>query len=152
MADVFSTTKRSLVMARIRGKGNKDTELAMIKLFKRHHIRGWRRNRPLLGKPDFVFPADRVAVFVDGCFWHCCPEHGRKPSTRQDYWLPKLLRNVERDRFVSKSLRDSGWRVLRFWEHDLKNPGIIVSRIQKALNSSSGSQASDSPARNVIRK
>ena len=73
MPDVFTKAKRSEVMSRIRGTGNKDTELALIILFRLHRIKGWRRHQPVFGKPDFVFPAVKVAVFVDGCFWHCCP-------------------------------------------------------------------------------
>jgi DNA mismatch endonuclease (patch repair protein) len=69
-------------------------------------------------KPDIVFTARRVAVFVDGCFWHVCPDHGRQPTTNEWYWSPKLRRNVERDRTVNQSLTSAGWRVLRVWEHE----------------------------------
>jgi DNA mismatch endonuclease, patch repair protein len=70
MPDVFSRTKRSQVMSRIRASGNRDTELRMVELFRRGGISGWRRNARVFGKPDFVFPRDKIAVFVDGCFWH----------------------------------------------------------------------------------
>ena len=70
MPDVFTAAKRSAVMARIRGRGNKDTELRMMALLRAHGITGWRRGQKLFGKPDFVFRRERVAVFVDGCFWH----------------------------------------------------------------------------------
>lgn len=69
-------------------------------------------------KPDIVFTARRVAVFVDGCFWHVCPDHGRQPTTNEWYWSPKLRRNVERDQTVNQSLTNAGWRVLRVWEHE----------------------------------
>lgn len=68
-------------------------------------------------KPDIVFTRAKVAVFVDGCFWHCCPEHGTQPSRNVDYWLPKLRRNVERDGEQDAALTADGWRVIRVWEH-----------------------------------
>ena len=80
MADVFSKRKRSQVMAAIRSKGNKDTELKLAAILRAHGIKGWRRHRPLPGKPDFIFPKHRLAVFVDGCFWHGCRWHCRMPQ------------------------------------------------------------------------
>ena len=68
-------------------------------------------------RPDIVFPARRVAVFVDGCFWHVCPEHGRAPTVNEWYWAPKLRRNVERDRVADAALTAAGWRVVRIWGH-----------------------------------
>ncbi|MEU4293824.1 very short patch repair endonuclease [Kribbella sp. NPDC026596] len=70
-------------------------------------------------RPDIVFTARKVAVFIDGCFWHCCPEHGRQPSVNSQYWSPKLQRNVERDRLADAALQDDGWAVVRIWEHEL---------------------------------
>ena len=69
-------------------------------------------------RPDIVFTARRVAVFVDGCFWHCCPEHGSQPAANTWYWEPKLRRNVERDRTANAALGQSGWTVVRLWEHE----------------------------------
>lgn len=66
---------------------------------------------------DIAFPADGLAVFIDGCFWHQCPEHRSLPKTNRDYWVPKLKRNVARDELVSTALRQAGWKVLRIWEH-----------------------------------
>jgi DNA mismatch endonuclease (patch repair protein) len=66
---------------------------------------------------DIAFTRARLAVFVDGCFWHLCPEHGQIPAANRSYWLPKLQRNVERDREVDHALRQAGWTVMRFWEH-----------------------------------
>jgi len=68
-------------------------------------------------RPDIAFTARKVAVFVDGCFWHACPEHGRDPAVNQWYWAPKLRRNVERDRAADAALAAAGWRVVRIWEH-----------------------------------
>jgi DNA mismatch endonuclease (patch repair protein) len=68
-------------------------------------------------RPDIVFTARKVAVFVDGCFWHVCPEHGRQPTTNEWYWTPKLRRNVERDALANEALAAAGWQVVRLWEH-----------------------------------
>lgn len=69
-------------------------------------------------RPDIVFTARKVAVFVDGCFWHVCPEHGRQPTINEWYWAPKLRKNVQRDRTVNSALIDAGWQVIRVWEHE----------------------------------
>src|SRR5208283_2270871 len=105
MSDVFSKAKRSEVMSRIRSRGNKDTELALAKLFRRYNITGWRRNQPLFGKPDFVFPKFKLAIFVDGCFWHGCPKHATKPKNNRAFWYRKLSANKARDRLVNAALR-----------------------------------------------
>ena len=70
-----------------------------------------------LVRPDIVFTRRKVVVFVDGCFWHSCPEHGRNPTVNERYWSPKLRRNAERDREQTRLLESAGWRVLRIWEH-----------------------------------
>ncbi|WP_410789276.1 very short patch repair endonuclease [Kribbella sp. C-35] len=89
------------------------------------HRRGLRFRKDLrldLGaakpRPDLVFIGSRVAVFVDGCFWHCCPDHGRSPGRNTDYWTPKLARNRERDQMNTASLQEVGWIVVRVWEHE----------------------------------
>src|SRR5437588_12558869 len=105
MSDVFSKTKRSQVMSRIRGRGNKDTELALVELLRKHRFSGWRRSHTLFGKPDFVFPRLKLAVFVDGCFWHLCPEHATFPKGNARFWEKKLAGNRARDRLVSRALR-----------------------------------------------
>src|SRR5579859_1705649 len=69
-------------------------------------------------RPDIVFTARKVAVFVDGCFWHCCPDHGSRPASNTWYWEPKLRRNVDRDRAADAALGEAGWTVIRFWEHE----------------------------------
>ena len=136
MADVFSKTKRSEVMSRIRGRGNKDTELALIRVFRAQQITGWRRHRPLFGKPDFVFPKLRLAVFVDGCFWHGCPKHATKPRTNAAFWKRKFAVNKKRDRLVSQTLRKAGWRVLRIWEHELRphNQNRCLKRLRRFID------------------
>ena len=133
MPDVFTKEKRSEVMSRIKGKGNKDTELAMIKILRKNHISGWRRNQAVLGKPDFVFPKQRIALFVDGCFWHRCPKpkHSNLPRNNQEFWAKKLQANKDRDKFVSRELKKAGWKVVRVWEHELKYPEKIVAKLNR---------------------
>lgn len=83
-----------------------------LRFFKNHRPAGLRC------RADVVFPTERIAVFVDGCFWHRCPIHGVTPRTNADYWTPKLERNVARDRRNDKALSSAGWKVVRVWEHD----------------------------------
>lgn len=117
-------------MSRVKSYGNKSTEIRLIKIFKDNKITGWRRNYPLPGKPDFVFPKRKIVVFVDGCFWHGCPLHGTIPKTNQAFWDKKLTRNIERDKEVNKILSEKGWRVIRFWQHELKAPHSIILKLQ----------------------
>lgn len=122
-------------MSCVRSRGNRATELRLISLFRVHRITGWRRGARVAEKPDFVFRAVKLAVFVDGCFWHGCPRHGRMPKTRVAFWMTKLAGNARRDREVRKLLRRCGWRVLRIWEHELarKHDARLARRIQRAL-------------------
>ena len=135
MPDVFTKEKRSEVMSRIRGHGNKDTELALIRVFHRLGITGWRRRQAVFGKPDFVFPRLQAVIFVDGCFWHGCPKHATKPRNNAIFWRRKLAANKIRDRRVTRTLRREGWGVLRIWEHELtrKCSARLVARIQSFL-------------------
>lgn len=135
MADVFTKEKRSKVMSAIRGWGNKATELRLISIMRKHGVTGWRRNKPLFGRPDFVFPKFRLAVFVDGCFWHCCPIHSVKPKNNPKFWRDKFQANKKRDQIVNKTLKKSGWNVLRIWEHELqvKFESKVVKRILNSL-------------------
>jgi DNA mismatch endonuclease (patch repair protein) len=136
MSDVFTKEKRSEVMSRIKGKGNRGTELAMIRILRKHHISGWRRNQTVLGKPDFVFPKQKVALFVDGCFWHGCPKHSNMPKNNREFWEKKLQGNKDRDKYVSSTLRQAEWKVVRVWEHDLSNSDRVIKRILDALQPS----------------
>lgn len=133
MADVFTKEKRSDVMSRIKGKGNKDTEIAMIKVMRKHHVSGWRRNQPVLGKPDFVFWEYKIALFVDGCFWHSCPLHANTPKNNRKFWIKKLKGSADRDVFVNRELKKLGWKVIRIWEHEFKEPQKIASKIKRQI-------------------
>jgi DNA mismatch endonuclease, patch repair protein len=131
MADVFSKRQRSEIMSRVRSNGNRSTELRLIAILRQNQITGWRRGWPLPGKPDFVFPKLRLAVFVDGCFWHGCPKHATMPRQNALFWNQKLTRNQLRDRQVNKDLRLKQWRVVRIWEHELRLPATIVRKLSK---------------------
>lgn len=138
MTDIFTKAKRSEVMSHIRGRGNKETEMALATLLRCHHITGWRRDFPIFGKPDFAFPQSKLAVFVDGCFWHCCPKHSTQPANNRAFWKKKLAANKTRDLVVSKTLRQAGWRVVRVWEHELaKSPQRCIERIKAVLEANS---------------
>ena len=129
-------------MSRIRSRGNQATELALMRVFRAEGIKGWRRHfeirkaesgkQKFKVRPDFVFPKFRVAVFVDGCFWHGCPKHEPKPKNNAAFWRKKFARNIARDRLVTRTLRREGWRVLRIWEHELagKNEARLLRRIR----------------------
>ena len=132
MQDIFAPAMRSEIMSRIQGRGNKDTELALIKVFRAMHITGWRRHQPVFGKPDFIFHRQKFAVFVDGCFWHGCPLHATSPKTNADFWKRKLKANKDRDRLVNRTLRNQGWKVLRIWEHELvrKNEQKLLLKLR----------------------
>ena len=130
MADVYTRAERSALMAKVRGRGNLTTEQALAKVFRAEGWSGWRRQRTIGGRvaagtrfrvrPDFVFAARRLAVFVDGCFWHGCPRHGTRPQANAAFWRGRFRRNQSRDRRDTRRLRRAGWRVLRLWEHELK--------------------------------
>jgi len=140
MTDVFTKAKRSDVMSRIRGRGNKGTEVALAKLLRANGITGWRRHQPVFGKPDFIFRKVRLAVFVDGCFWHGCPRHASIPKSNGAFWRRKLAANKARDRLVTRTLRARGWHVLRIWEHELarKNEARLMRRIRRSLQAVAG--------------
>lgn len=144
VADIFSKRRRSAIMGRIRGRGNRTTELALVRLLRTEKINGWRRHRPALaaGKvstPDFLFPRARVCVFVDGCFWHGCPRCFREPTSNVAYWRAKIRRNQRRDRRTVRVLRAAGFRVFRIWECRLKSPVYLRQlgrRLRDALDRS----------------
>src|SRR5262245_8555115 len=133
MSDVLSTSKRSEIMSRVRSRGNVATEIRLIEILRQHHLVGWRRNQKIFGSPDFVFRTERLAVFVDGCFWHGCKTHRSLPKTNSEFWVRKIGRNVRRDAVVRRTLNSRGWTVLRVWQHDLKHPDRVGSRIHRTL-------------------
>jgi len=132
--DVLSEDQRKLNMSRIRGK-NTSPEIKIRKILWSQGIRGYRIHYNLPGKPDIVFTRQKVVIFIDGCFWHKCPICFQEPETRREFWMKKINSNVERDKKTTYHLEKEGWRVMRFWEHDVrKNPDKIVSTIIEYLN------------------
>ena len=133
MPDVFTQSKRSQVMSQIRSRGNRETELLFASLLRKNKIWGWRRHLRITGCPDFSFKRERLAVFIDGCFWHCCPKCGNMPANNREFWKKKLNGNKKRDRKVNRQLSAEGWNVLRIWEHELKSSDLILKKLHTSL-------------------
>lgn len=120
------------MLSAVRGKGNRSTELALARLLRQAGLSGWRRHLPLPGKPDFAWPREKVAVFVDGCFWHGCPRCYVAPKNNASFWREKIETNRKRDRRVAARLRRTGWSVLRIWECAVPSPRSL-RRVSRAL-------------------
>lgn len=132
MADIFEKEKRSDIMQHIRSKNNKTTELKLIKIFKENNITGWKRNYPVKGHPDFVFLNKKIAIFVDGCFWHGHNCRNTIPASNVEYWDKKRTKNIEHDLKVTSLFENRGWIVLRIWECELKNKNrdALLNRLE----------------------
>lgn len=126
---------RSRVMREVKGQGNKSTEVKLRGALIQYGAVGWKTQpKGIHGRPDFIFPDSRMAIFVDGCFWHGCPTCYRRPQTSRDYWDGKAVKNIARDKSVSSSLRRRGWSVIRIWEHDISlSPKACVERIMRGV-------------------
>lgn len=122
-------------MRAVRGT-NTSPEVKLRKGLWQAGIRGWRLHvRNLPGRPDIVFRGCKLAVFIDGCFWHGCSLCYRRPKSNQSYWDAKLTRNQKRDAKNRKQLRKDGWTILRFWEHEIqKSLDKCVLKVQSGLN------------------
>lgn len=118
MVDVLSTDQRSYCMSRIRGRDT-GPEKILRKALWAAGLR-YRIKNKLPGKPDLVFFGKKIAVFVDGCFWHGCPKHYVKPKSNTDFWEEKIAGNVARDLRTNINLNERGWLVIRIWEHQIK--------------------------------
>lgn len=130
--DVLSPEQRKHCMSRIRSS-NTRPEITLRKALWHKGLR-YRIRSKVLGKPDIAFVSSKVAVFVDGCFWHCCPMHSVRPQTNTRFWVNKLHRNSERDAEVNAKLAKLGWRVLRFWEHEVEDDAeAVASRIASVI-------------------
>jgi DNA mismatch endonuclease (patch repair protein) len=112
---------RSKMMGAIKGKNNKSTEQKFCAGLLSAGILGWKAQGKLIGNPDIIFPVYKVAIFLDGCFWHGCPTCGHVPRTNYLYWKTKIKRNIERDDIKTAALNDVGYLVIRFWEHEIIN-------------------------------
>lgn len=133
--DRVSPKCRSDIMVRVKSHRNKSTEWRLRSFLVRAGINGWHLcAAEVLGKPDFVFTEKRLAVFVDGCFWHGCPKCCRMPRTNKPYWVKKIARNRRRDAEVTKRLRQSGWLVFRIRECELREqPERAIKKFKKIL-------------------
>lgn len=134
-------------------RGNRGRDTAPELLLRRElHRRGLRYRvnaspvKSLRCRPDILFPRQKVAVFVDGCFWHSCPEHGTAPQTNTAYWQAKLARNIERDRANDQALGQLGWTVVRVWEHE--SAELAAERVSAALSvTARGEKTESAPPR-----
>lgn len=118
--DVHSPQQRSFNMSRILSK-NTSPEVKLRKLLSVKGIKGYRLHYKITGKPDLAFPKLKIAIFIDGCFWHRCKKDFVEPKSNINFWLPKIRQNLTRDKFVNKKLKKEGWEVIRIWEHEIKN-------------------------------
>lgn len=139
LADIYDKKKRSDLMKQVRSKGNKTTELKLIQIFRELGIGGWRRGYPVKGHPDFVFLDRRIAIFVDGCFWHGHDCRNTHPKENKEFWAVKQENNLRHDREVSELFISRGWTVLRIWECELKgkNRSILAEKLYTLGNEES---------------
>lgn len=125
--------KRSKTMSAIKGQGNRTTEARLRFAFVGAGLSGWQVHPAgVEGHPDFLFREAKLAIFVDGCFWHGCPKCGHYPANNQAYWREKIEVNRRRDRRVSTHLRQQGYEVIRIWEHELR--GSTTRSLQKVTS------------------
>lgn len=135
MADVMTPKQRSRCMSRVRSK-NTAIEIRLRKAVWARGLR-YRIHKALPGRPDLVFTGARVAVFVDGCFWHSCPVHGTEPKSNSEFWRRKLEANRVRDARVNKELQAQGWTVIRIWQHTVEgNLAAAVDIIEQEVRGS----------------
>jgi len=129
MTDVLTPEQRKLNMSCIRAK-NTGPEVKLRKLLYAEGVRGYRIHYKLPGKPDIVFTKKRIAIFIDGCFWHKCPDCFQEPETRKEFWMKKIQSNIDRDKRVNEQLKNDAWTIVRIWEHEIrKDPDNTVKKI-----------------------
>lgn len=138
MVDNLKPKDRKKTMQAVKGKDTR-LEKRLFAMLAGMKVKGWRKNaNDILGKPDVTFLQERVAIFIDGCFWHGCPICDRKlPQTNQEYWARKIKRNVELAQIYNHKLTDNGWIVIRIWEHEVNDREAmqkIRATVRQALN------------------
>jgi DNA mismatch endonuclease (patch repair protein) len=156
--DKFDRPTRSRVMGRIKSSGTKTTEWKFRSLLVRSGVRGWKigHHSGLPGSPDFVFFRARLAIFLDGCFWHGCNRCRSIPATNRAFWVAKIQRNKDRDEKATRMLRAMGWKTMRIWEHELKTDGdgvlrkVLISRSRGRVSKPSARRAAAAEVR-VVR-
>jgi len=114
MSDKLTKEQRSFCMSKIKGKNTKP-EL----IYKSKNL-NLKYQPKIFGNPDFADFKNKTAIFIDGCFWHKCPRHFVEPKSNKKYWIPKLEKNYLRDKEISLAYENSGWKIIRIWEHELK--------------------------------
>jgi DNA mismatch endonuclease (patch repair protein) len=133
MPDTLTATDRSTLMAKVRSKNNRSTELRVQAALISNKIKGWKKHPDTItGKPDFYFPRRKLVLFVDGCFWHACPRCGRLPKSNVAFWRKKIDSNRKRDAKTRKLLRARGYHVFRLWEHELRT-SYWIKRLLRQL-------------------
>ena len=134
MADTVTKQKRSEIMRAIKNKDSK-IERRLRKELSRIGLKYRKNVSSLKGKPDLVFKKDKVVVFLDSCFWHGCRWHCRLPRTNRVYWRTKIANNKKRDKKTNKIYKKIGWKILRFWEHEINNNfAKVIREIENSLN------------------
>ena len=133
MSDNLTPEDRKKTMRAVKGKGTK-LEQRFFSTLAGMRISGWKKNvSEIIGKPDVVFPNQKIAIFIDGCFWHGCPICQRKlPKTNRKYWKQKIKRNISQAKSVNKELLQNDWKVFRIWEHEMKDPRAMI-KIKQSL-------------------
>lgn len=133
--DKYPPAVRSRIMSAVRSHGNRTTEKRMRAILAQAGIRGWRvQPSGVMGAPDFVFFEHRLAVFVDGAFWHGASDFARFPKSRVSFWREKIQRNRQRDQVVNRALRRSGWSVLRIWDYELeRDRTAVLNKLKRRL-------------------
>ena len=133
MVDKVSRQKRSEIMSAIRSKDSA-MEINLRKELSSLGLRYRKNVKYLEGKPDIAFIGKKVVIFLDSCFWHGCRWHCRIPQANRSYWQKKIEKNKKRDKEINKIYKEKGWKVLRFWEHEIKNNlSHVLNRIRKIL-------------------
>jgi len=135
----YTTKKRSKIMSKIKGKDTKP-EIQFRKKLWEKGIRYRINNKKLLGKPDIIIKKYKIVIFIDGIFWHGYKWEERKPKIKsnREYWIPKIERNIQRDKENNKKLSDEGWQVIRFWEHEIKKDlETCIDRLINLIQNSS---------------
>ncbi len=136
--DRYSRAKRSEIMGLVRSM-NTRPEVVLRRALWKAELRGWRLTPPRVpGRPDLAFIGRRIAIFVDGCFWHGCAICYRRPKSNRTYWDKKLRRNIERDDVVAMELQAAGWTCIRLWEHEVRDDLVeCVRRVKEAVAAAS---------------
>jgi DNA mismatch endonuclease (patch repair protein) len=129
--DIVDKRTRSRYMATVKSRGNRSTEERMVRILRENVLTGWRRHYNIVGTPDFCWPKQKIALFVDGCFWHGCPKCYQSPKSNVKFWRAKVTGNRNRDRRVTSRLHRKGWSVIRIWECEVAKEKTVRRLVRK---------------------